>query len=81
MELYKELLTNILAKEEINIIFPNLKMDTVKLIELEAYSALKKIKAIIQDDSLDDKECFLKIEEIICLFESLGSNGGGRHDF
>ena len=81
MELYKELLTNILAKEEINIIFPNLKMDTDKLIELEAYSALKKIKAIIQDDSLDDKECFLKIEEIICLFESLGSNGGGRHDF
>ena len=40
-----------------------------------------KIKAIIEDDSLEDKECFRKIEEIVCAFEEIGSNGGSRHDF
>ena len=38
-------------------------------------------KAVIHDDSLTDNECFMKIEEIICVFEALGSNGGTRHDF
>ncbi|MEE1055782.1 MAG: hypothetical protein UH239_00850 [Acutalibacteraceae bacterium] len=48
---------------------------------MESYKALQKIKTIIEDDSLEDKECFMKIEEIVCLFEALGSDGGNRHDF
>ena len=38
-------------------------------------------QAVIQDDSLADSECFMKIEEIIAVFEILGSGGGLRHDF
>ena len=45
------------------------------------YCALQKIKAIIQDDSLTDKECFCKIEAIVCLFGDLGIGCGNRHDF
>ena len=41
----------------------------------------KKIKAIIEDDSLEDKECFYKIEEIVCTLEDIGCAGLGRHDF
>jgi len=52
-----------------------------ELLEKECYKALKKIKEIIEDDSLSDKECFMQIEEIVCVFERLGSGGGGRHDF
>ncbi len=81
MELYKEILANILRKEEIQISFPNLKLDAAQIIEFECYKALKTIKAIIEDDSLEDKECFMKIEEIVCTFEAIGSDGGSRHDF
>ena len=53
----------------------------VDLIELNCYQTLKKIKAIIEDDSLDDPECFYRIEQIVCAFEEIGSDGGNRHDF
>lgn len=35
----------------------------------------------MKDDDLEDDECFIKIEEIVRLFEGLGSGGGNRHDF
>lgn len=81
MELYIELLAKLLENQNINIVFPNLHIDSNQLIEMECYAALQKIKAIIDDDSLQDSTCFMKIEEIICLFEQLGSNGKNRHDF
>lgn len=48
------------------------------MIEIESFNALQKIKAIIENDSFSDFEC---IEEIVCVFEEIGSNGGSRHDF
>ena len=55
--------------------------DIGKILESECYKALLKIKQILDDDNLEDKECFDKIEEIVCVLESIGSNGGSRHDF
>jgi len=81
MELYKEILIGILKNEEVSVSFPNLHLDAEKIINLSSYQALKAIKNILHDDSLADNECFSKIEEIICLFEALGSDGGTRHDF
>jgi len=81
MELYKEILAKILESEETHITFPNLSIDAEKLLELECYKALQKIKAIIEDDSLSDEECFMQIEHIVCLFEAMGSDGWLRHDF
>lgn len=81
MELYKELLAKLLEHEEVQIVFPNLRIDPAELVERKCYQALRKIKAIIEDDSLTDRECYLKIEAIICLLEELGSDGGDRHDF
>ena len=48
---------------------------------MACYSALEQIKCILEDESLEDSECFEKIEEIICVFEDLGSDCGNRHDF
>ena len=79
MELFKEILVKFLEDAEINIAIP--ESDAAEIVETRCYKALQKIKAIIEDDSLDDRECFMRIEEIVCLFESLGSDGGGRHDF
>jgi len=71
----------VLANEVMHVDFPYLKIDAVQIVELACYQALKRIKEIIEDDEFSDSECFCKIEEIICTFEELGSNGGCRHDF
>ncbi len=78
MELWKEILKRGL---EDNSFKETSKDNIVDFIETKSYCALVEIKKIIEDNSLDDKECFMKIEEIICLFENIGSNGGSRHDF
>jgi len=81
MDLFKEILIKVFEKEEVNVIFPNLRCSVVEIVETECYNALQKIKAIIEDDSLDDEKCFAQIEEIVCVLESIGSTGGSRHDF
>ena len=81
MELYKEILAKLLEKEEMIIVFPGLTATPAELIEIESYKALQEIKAILEEDSLEDRECFMKIEDIVCVFEGIGSDGGHRHDF
>ena len=81
MDLYQEILAKMLEKEEVHIEFPYLQISAVYMMEGTCYKALRQIKAIIEDESLDDPECFMKIEEVVCLLEKLGSDGGFRHDF
>ena len=81
MELYKEILAHALAYEDIRVTFSGQEPDISKIVERECYKALQRIKAIIEDDSLEDRECFMKIEEIVNVLESIGSTGGNRHDF
>ena len=80
MELWKEMLCKILQQETMEINFPQIS-DINKLFELKCYKVLKEIKEIIENEDLDDKECFKKIEEIISVFEKNGSHCGSRHDF
>ncbi len=80
MELYKEIMVKVLEKHTANVVFPSLKIEAEKIVEQECYQALLKIKEIIEDESLNDAECFEKIEEIIRVLEFIGSNGGPRHD-
>lgn len=79
MELYKELQLQILSEENMQISFNNLNVN--ELLESVCYRTLCRIKEIIEDDTLDDPECFMKIEEIVCVLEEVGSSGGIRHDF
>lgn len=82
MELYQEILCHVFANEKIQVSFPELiHTDVTKIVELECYKTLAKVKAIIENDALEDSECFQQIEEIVCTFEELGSGGGSRHDF
>ena len=81
MELLKEIMIQVLMSEDIQISFPGLQLDIAQIVESKCYQAIKRIKAIIEDDSLEDAECFMKIEEIVCALEELGSGGGSRHDF
>lgn len=81
MELYKEILVQVLSQQSAEVVFSNLHLDATQIVELECYKVLQKIKAVIEDDGLEDESCFRKIEEIVCIFEKMGSSGGGRHDF
>ncbi len=81
MELWKEILFHALAEQPMEITFPALHISPERLLELRCYQALKQIKTIIEDDTLDDPSCFEQIEAIVLQLEALGSDGGFRHDF
>ena len=81
MELYKEILAHALAHEPIVIRIPDLEVNAEKIVEGACYKALKQIKQIIGNGALDDADCFEKIEQIVCVFEQMGSSGDGMHDF
>lgn len=78
MDLFKEIITNVLSKEEIKIEFTNLKVNTKEIVEIQCYKALKEIRNVIINNNLSDFEC---IEKIVCIFENLGSDGDSRNDF
>ena len=80
MELYKEILAHALSYGEVKVTFSG-ECDIAKIVEGECYQALQRIKTVIHDDSLSDSECFMKVEEIVNVLESVGSSGGFRHDF
>lgn len=42
---------------------------------------LTEIKSVIEDDTLEDKECFWEIEKIDSIFKQLGNDSGTSHDF
>lgn len=46
-----------------------------------ASRALRSIQEILAVDTLDDPECFHRIEAIVSLLEDMGLSCGGRHDF
>ena len=56
-----ELLSHILAQGEVQITFPQQNEPFTQIVEGQCYQALCKIKTIIEDDRLNDSECFQKI--------------------
>lgn len=51
-----------------------------QLAQYEATELLETIRHILDDDSLDDPECFHKIEAIVSAFHRHGISSS-RHDF
>ncbi len=81
MELYHDMLCKILESEEFQVLLPKWKMSIEEMIEMKCYQALNEIKKILEDESLNDSDCFESIEKIITVFETLGSGINERHDF
>ena len=80
-ELLGDIVARSIAAGKIQVSLSGTDCTVAEVIEGACYQALKKIKDILEDDTLDDPECFYKIEEIVCALEEIGSNGGNRHDF
>lgn len=81
MEFYKAILVRALEKQELILVYPNLTPGPKELVEMTCYQTLEKIRDIIADDSLDDPECFMKIDKIVRLFWEMGGGYCSRHDF
>ena len=77
MELYEQILREAIAQD----VIPRLRIDPVQLIEARCYQAILRIYQIIGDETLEDPDCFHRIEEIVTTLDRLGIGGGGRHDF
>ena len=78
-----EILAKILVEADTEIHIQGLPASNYleSMLEMESFMALNRIREILDDDSLDDRDCFDRIEEIVCTFEELGPGGGSRHDF
>ena len=70
---------------EHKILFRLLEIDGKAVLEQLAKDrccqALKEIRAVLDDDTLEDPECFQRIERIVTIYEALGPGAGSRHDF
>ena len=78
MQLWQSILLNAIktgSRKEIK------RTEFEQLFEMECYKLLEKIKKIIEDAELEDKECFERIERLVCLFEAIGTDCKERHDF
>ena len=79
-KLYEEILEYVRYNQELYEEYPHLKKDAKEIVQLQCYRALNKIKKTLEKEWLDDETCFMRVEEIICALEDIGSGGGLRHD-
>ena len=78
MEILHRMAVDLISRGEVKL---NLSTDTVRYLENRCFEALARIREILADDSLDDPECFQRIEKIVCELENIGVDCGSRHDF
>lgn len=81
MDLYQEILSHAIYAHGARVELPGLELNAEELVERACYRTLEQIRAVLNDDSLDDPNCFYRIEAIVAAFEAMGSDGGSRHDF
>lgn len=81
MDLYKELLTSVLSRSAAQVKFPDVTINPSEIVEGECYQILQEIKDILENETLEDSECFLQIECIMQVMESRGITIANRHDF
>ena len=79
MELWRELLISGLQNEskKFNFVNDNVLKD---IIEKTCYKILLQIKQFINNKNFSDKDCFIKIEEILHILET-NNILCDRHDF
>ena len=56
MELWQQILWKALEKADGRQYLPGIVIDAQKIVQMECYKTLKKIKEIVEDESLDDPD-------------------------
>ena len=81
MKMYEQILVKALENETVQVVFPNVKLNPTEIVQLNCYQAIEKIRDVLQNEDLEDVDCFMRIEEIMNTLEDLGVDVDGRHDF
>ena len=81
MKMYEQILVKALENETVQVVFPNVKLNPTEIVQLNCYQAIEKIRDVLQNEDLEDVDCFMRIEEIVNTLEYLGVDVDGRHDF
>ncbi len=81
MKMYEQILVKALENETVQVVFPNVKLNPTEIVQLNCYQAIEKIRDVLQNEDLEDVDCFMRIEEIVNTLEDLGVDVDGRHDF
>ena len=68
----KELCAKAIGEQVMNYVEALVRDSLADLAEREAVVALCKIKAILDDESLDDPNCALRIDAIVRVFHDAG---------
>ena len=76
--MYNVWIENYIKKSEKNLLSDEIVQ---KIVDNECYKLLAEIKSILENDSLEDKDCFLRIEALVSAFEKSGCRVSFRHDF
>ena len=79
--MYEQILVKALENETVQVVFPNVKLNPTEIVQLNCYQAIEKIRDVLQNEDLEDVDCFMRIEEIVNTLEDLGVDVDGRHDF
>ncbi len=69
LSLYEGIMQQIIARE---VMASMESADRAALVHDAAYQSLCRIREILDDKTLDDLECFQRIERIVSVFDSLG---------
>ena len=80
MKMYEQILVKALENETVQVVFPNVKLNPTEIVQLNCYQAIEKIRDVLQNEDLEDVDCFMRIEEIVNTLEDLGVDVDGRHD-
>ena len=71
MKLYQEIHCHVLANEKVQVSSPELvNTDVTKIVELECYKVLHKIKTILEDGVLENSICFQKLRRSSAPFRN-----------
>ena len=81
MKMYEQILVKALENETVQVVCPNVKLNPTEIVQLNCYQAIEKIRDVLQNEDLEDVDCFMRIEEIVNTLEDLGVDVDGRHDF
>ena len=78
MDILMRVLAEKLEKGEFKL---EIDSEVIVEIEKECMEVQGRIRAIFADESIEDPECFERIEQIGRAMESIGLNCGSRHDY
>ena len=71
MDLYKEILINLIKDNDIEITFKGIEFDYNKLLEDRCYVALNEIKKVLANDTINNEDCLTKIQHIVDTYKTL----------